>query len=374
MPSSSSCATEFEDVASKVILADTVVLATAHRIRRLGGGASADSRTQTSAVRFRVEHVFKGNIPEMAQTVPPPTAVTTSDVIIQKRRSGDSAVPLTTLTVMTFGHRADVKACVAPEVTLGKRYLVFLHARLASAGDSTDATYYISGFPVNATDSNVAEVRRLVRCTKCTRRPRATMSPTQRTLKAGQKLKLSCRTSGKPQPIVTWFKDGFPLLLDRRRMNIKTSKRSSQLSIGRTTPIDSGLYECQASNVVARTQKMAANVVVSPPDAPTEKAFTDLCERQDYCFNGGICRIMKSLGKQFCECPAEFEGLRCQEKTNGLAGLSKKRRRWIITPLQQQLELVEQQQKQRRRSHRPSAAMTLPEIDEGNHSHHLLRS
>lgn len=36
-------------------------------------------------------------------------------------------------------------------------------------------------------------------------------------------------------------------------------------------------------------------------ESPSEKPFTELCERQDYCFNGGTCRVMTSLDKKFCE-------------------------------------------------------------------------
>jgi len=44
------------------------------------------------------------------------------------------------------------------------------------------------------------------------------------TVLVGQRLRLRCRSFGRPQPAVTWYKDGRPLQLDPRRVNIKTNR------------------------------------------------------------------------------------------------------------------------------------------------------
>lgn len=134
---SRTCGTDFDDLASSAVLADTVLLATA--TRRLSRG---------SAVRFRVERVYKGSIPE-------------ADVV----HSGGRRKP--SLVVAPFASTADREGCVAGEVTRGQRYIVFLHAR-NDADDSLSSRrrqrqqlvarrrrrLRISAFPVLVTDDS----------------------------------------------------------------------------------------------------------------------------------------------------------------------------------------------------------------------------
>ncbi|KAL0978788.1 hypothetical protein UPYG_G00175200 [Umbra pygmaea] len=57
----------------------------------------------------------------------------------------------------------------------------------------------------------------------------------------GEKINLTIPYSGKPKPVVSWFKDGEPL--DTKRVNIRTSDRDSILFIRQAERADSGTYE-----------------------------------------------------------------------------------------------------------------------------------
>jgi len=107
--SSRTCGTDFDDPASSAVAADTVLLATA--VRAAGGGAGAGAGAGGNpprvAVRFRVERVYKGNIP----------AADVGD-------GGGRRKP--TLVVGSFATRPNRERCVAPMVESGRRYIVFL--------------------------------------------------------------------------------------------------------------------------------------------------------------------------------------------------------------------------------------------------------
>jgi len=53
--------------------------------------------------------------------------------------------------------------------------------------------------------------------------PKSRLSATKVSLDIGEKLQLHCRTNGQPNSVVTWFKDGTPLVHDSRRQ-IRHSK------------------------------------------------------------------------------------------------------------------------------------------------------
>ena len=161
---SRTCGTDFDDVASSAVIADTVLLATATRV--IGAGSPANQR---GAVRFRVERVYKGNIPE-------------ADV----GDGGGRRKP--SLVVASFSAEPDPDRCVAPLVTPGSRYVVFLRSRDAGrspvsseAGEVRTATQLerrrrqkvvarrrrrlrISAFPVLVTDDVINTVEQYTNC------------------------------------------------------------------------------------------------------------------------------------------------------------------------------------------------------------------
>ncbi|XP_026781603.3 myosin binding protein Hb isoform X3 [Pangasianodon hypophthalmus] len=60
-------------------------------------------------------------------------------------------------------------------------------------------------------------------------------------INVGEKVNLVIPFSGKPQPVVTWTKDGQPL--DTKRVNIRNSERDSIFFIRASERADSGVYE-----------------------------------------------------------------------------------------------------------------------------------
>ncbi|MCJ8729360.1 hypothetical protein PDJAM_G00105460 [Pangasius djambal] len=60
-------------------------------------------------------------------------------------------------------------------------------------------------------------------------------------MNVGEKVNLVIPFSGKPQPVVTWTKDGQPL--DTKRVNIRNSERDSIFFIRAAERADSGVYE-----------------------------------------------------------------------------------------------------------------------------------
>jgi len=103
---SRTCGTDFDDVASSAVLADSVLLATATRVVRDNRGGPGTPGNH-SAVRFRVERVYKGNITE-------------ADVGDRGGRRKPS------LVVASFSTQPDPEHCVSKLVTRGSRYIVFL--------------------------------------------------------------------------------------------------------------------------------------------------------------------------------------------------------------------------------------------------------
>ena len=54
-----------------------------------------------------------------------------------------------------------------------------------------------------------------------------------------------------------------------------------------------------------------ARCVCVGAETPGVRPFTQPCERQDYCFNGGTCQVMTSLNKKFCQWVYYSERRRC---------------------------------------------------------------
>lgn len=71
----------------------------------------------------------------------------------------------------------------------------------------------------------VVVVLMLIRRLLCSvRSPVARMSAAEASSSVGQRLRLHCRTSGSPEPVVTWFKDGSPITESgQRQIRIKGS-------------------------------------------------------------------------------------------------------------------------------------------------------
>ena len=74
---------------------------------------------------------------------------------------------------------------------------------------------------------------------------------------------LECRVRGTPSSRITWTKDG-GILEDNSHISISTQENSSTLIIASTRREDSGVYQCEATNI-AGTTSQSTTVMVVPP-------------------------------------------------------------------------------------------------------------
>ncbi|KAK7507766.1 hypothetical protein BaRGS_00000731, partial [Batillaria attramentaria] len=123
----------------------------------------------------------------------------------------------------------------------------------------------------------------------------------------GSSLTLRCKAKAKPNPVFQWFRNGKEIFSERGQ-RIKNSKRGSRLKISKAELDHAGVYVCVASNAVGEASKNVTVKVTAP-----QKIYK-ACEKQTYCFNGGTCRYIQEMQQTFCECPASYEGKRCEKQ------------------------------------------------------------
>lgn len=85
-------------------------------------------------------------------------------------------------------------------------------------------------------------------------------------------IELNCQATGRPKPLVHWFKDGHHFNVSEEKYKYDVT---GSLKILRTHPVDSGKYECEVINRYGRV-KRSFNVDVESPI----KAFKELSRKQ----------------------------------------------------------------------------------------------
>ncbi|XP_045543293.1 obscurin isoform X4 [Salmo salar] len=105
------------------------------------------------------------------------------------------------------------------------------------------------------------------------------------TTKIGQTIKLACKVTGTPKPVVSWFQDG--LALEDGPHHIITADRAGTccLIMDGVTPEDSGQYLCYASSSVGHASTLAKIVVDAPPRFITRLQSACLLEGEDIKFS-----------------------------------------------------------------------------------------
>uniref|UniRef100_A0A6I8R0Z2 Titin n=1 Tax=Xenopus tropicalis TaxID=8364 RepID=A0A6I8R0Z2_XENTR len=86
-------------------------------------------------------------------------------------------------------------------------------------------------------------------------------------VKAGDDLKIDIPIRGRPDPAVTWKKDG-QALKQTTRVNVQVSKTSTLLSIKEASKDDVGTYELTASNTAGSTTASIGVIVLDKPGPP----------------------------------------------------------------------------------------------------------
>ncbi|XP_037104683.1 obscurin isoform X1 [Syngnathus acus] len=104
------------------------------------------------------------------------------------------------------------------------------------------------------------------------------------TAKIGQTVKLSCKVTGLPKPVITWLKDGLVLEDDPRHIITGDKSGACILILDSLTTEDSGQYVCYATSSMGSTGTMATVVVQAPPRFVSRLESTCLIESEDIHF------------------------------------------------------------------------------------------
>ncbi|XP_045659965.1 obscurin isoform X26 [Ursus americanus] len=85
------------------------------------------------------------------------------------------------------------------------------------------------------------------------------------TAELGETVKLACRVTGTPKPIVSWYKDGKPVEVDPHHILIEDPDGSCALILDNLTGTDSGQYMCFAASAAGNASTLGKILVQVPP-------------------------------------------------------------------------------------------------------------
>ncbi|XP_058494917.1 obscurin isoform X2 [Solea solea] len=104
------------------------------------------------------------------------------------------------------------------------------------------------------------------------------------TTKIGQTIKLTCKVTGSPKPVASWFKDGLPLEDDPRHIITADRSGTCSLVLDNLTSEDSGQYTCYATSFMGTAGTLAKVVVQAPPRFVSRLESACLIEGEDIQF------------------------------------------------------------------------------------------
>uniref|UniRef100_A0A8C5XAV9 non-specific serine/threonine protein kinase n=1 Tax=Microcebus murinus TaxID=30608 RepID=A0A8C5XAV9_MICMU len=85
------------------------------------------------------------------------------------------------------------------------------------------------------------------------------------TAELGETVKLACRVTGTPKPVVSWYKDGKPVEVDPHHILIEDADGSCALILDTLTGADSGQYMCFAASTAGNASTLGKILVQVPP-------------------------------------------------------------------------------------------------------------
>ncbi|CAB1444707.1 unnamed protein product [Pleuronectes platessa] len=109
--------------------------------------------------------------------------------------------------------------------------------------------------------------------------------------KIGQTIKLTCKVTGSPKPVISWFKDGHPLEDDPRHIITADRSGTCSLILDSLTADDSGQYTCYATSSMGAAGTLAKVVVQAPPRFVSRLESACLIEGEDIQF---ICSTLST--------------------------------------------------------------------------------
>uniref|UniRef100_A0A182SRU4 Ig-like domain-containing protein n=1 Tax=Anopheles maculatus TaxID=74869 RepID=A0A182SRU4_9DIPT len=135
----------------------------------------------------------------------------------------------------------------------------------------------------------------------------------------GKRVRLVCKVDGQPPPKVAWFKDKRLITRNATKYIQVHLKKRSEL-VFNASMSDSGEYECRAKNRYNNSSVFnSTHVKITLPKATIPAVYSRSCadsHRDDFCYNGGTCFHIASLGELGCYCLEGFTGFRCENKNS----------------------------------------------------------
>ncbi|KAM9642204.1 hemicentin-2 [Trichechus inunguis] len=201
-------------------------------------------------------------------------------VQVPPRITGLTSEKVTAILNSSVSLPCDVHAHPSPEVTwykdsralsLGEEFFLLpgthtLH--LARARPSDSGMYMCEALNAAGQDQKLVQLSVLVPPTF-----RQAPSGPQDTVmvRAGDKAVLSCETDSVPEPTVTWYKDGQPLVLTQRTQALLGGQK---LEILDTQVSDKGLYSCKVSSAAGEAMRAFILTIQVPPTFENPKMET----------------------------------------------------------------------------------------------------
>ncbi|XP_043103008.1 obscurin [Puntigrus tetrazona] len=100
----------------------------------------------------------------------------------------------------------------------------------------------------------------------------------------GQTVKLVCKITGTPKPVIKWYKDGHAVKEDEHHITSEGQLGACYLVVTSVTEADSGQYMCYATNPAGNASTLANIMIDVPPSFTTRLQNSVLVKGQDVQF------------------------------------------------------------------------------------------
>ncbi|XP_049341975.1 obscurin [Astyanax mexicanus] len=111
------------------------------------------------------------------------------------------------------------------------------------------------------------------------------LSLTDSAAKLGQTVKLACKVTGSPKPVVTWYKDGLVVKDDEHHIISEGNSGACYLVLSSVTVEHSGQYMCYAASPMGKASTLAKITVYVLPSFTSKLQNTPLVKGRDLQFH-----------------------------------------------------------------------------------------
>ena len=219
---------------------------------------------------------------------------------------------LTKGSLITFGPLGKQKGCFQIKNN-NSSYILFLNPAFSGS-------FHWSSFnPIKASSKNLRLLRKLL-CENCLVAPSFKKESKVFKKKEGTRLKIKCKSMGKPRPTMAWYHEGQLLSIDNppKDIIIKVKKKggSSSLEIKQLDKkYHATEFICRASNPVSSSPANFTATVTITGFLGGTACYADCpSSYRHYCIEGKCCS--DSGNQVHCRCYGGFKGPRCGEREN----------------------------------------------------------